>query len=180
LTDPERLAAGELVYTGVRRTPVSALVGQSTVAELGHAVAAELFATVHDVHLVLGWASEEAHDCDTADGRPATKAHAHARLARMSCADVERFSLGRARRLAREIFCFQRTIVEAALKKVAARLPQPPRTIVLAGIGDRLAGAALRCLPRGFRVIALRKKLSPSVSAAACAYALAVLAKESW
>ena len=178
LTDSGRLAAGELLYTGVRRTPVSALLGQMTVAELGHAVAAELFATMHDVYLVLGLARGEPLNCDTADGRPATRAAAHARLARMSCHDVARFSWGRARRFAREILRYQRSIVEAAINKVAARLPQSPGTIVLSGIGDSLAGAALRCLPRGFRVIALRKKLSPAVSAAACAYALAVLGEE--
>ena len=47
LTDPERLRSGELVYTGVRRTPICARFW-------GSAVAAELFATTHDVYAALG------------------------------------------------------------------------------------------------------------------------------
>ncbi|MGE3803939.1 MAG: hydantoinase/oxoprolinase family protein, partial [Gemmataceae bacterium] len=78
-TDPERLRSGELVYTGVRRTPLCALLGSS--------VAAELFATTLDVYLVLGELAENSDDCDSADGRPATKQQAHARLARMFLED---------------------------------------------------------------------------------------------
>ena len=78
-TDRERLESGELVYTGVRRTPLCALAGG----------AAELFATTLDVYLLLDWIAEDAADRNTADGRPATKAAAHARLARMLCADLD-------------------------------------------------------------------------------------------
>src|SRR5436189_45661 len=46
MTDPDRLARHELIYTGVRRTPVCAVTRES--------VAAELFATTRDVYLVLG------------------------------------------------------------------------------------------------------------------------------
>src|SRR5439155_1586656 len=44
-TDTDRLASGELVYTGVRRTPACAL--------LGGGGAAEFFATTLDVYLLL-------------------------------------------------------------------------------------------------------------------------------
>jgi probable H4MPT-linked C1 transfer pathway protein len=80
-TDPDRLRHRELLYTGVRRTPVAALLGAS--------VAAELFATTLDVYLVLGEVPEDAADRGTADGRAATRRAARARLARMLCADVE-------------------------------------------------------------------------------------------
>src|SRR5262249_53239624 len=74
-TDPERLKCGELIYVGVRRTPLCALLGIEG--------AAEVFATTLDVALILDWIPENPDDCDTADGRPATKAAAHVRLARM-------------------------------------------------------------------------------------------------
>ena len=80
LTDYDRLFSGELLYTGARRTPVCAIKPWLT--------AAELFATTLDVYLTLGLILENPEDCDTADGRPATRKHAHARLARMYCADA--------------------------------------------------------------------------------------------
>src|SRR5262249_41215090 len=79
-TDPERLRCSELTYLGVRRTPLCAIRGD---------LAAELFATTQDLFLILGWLPEEPANLNTPDGRPATRAAAHARLARMLCADLE-------------------------------------------------------------------------------------------
>ena len=76
LTDPQRLTTGELVYTGVRRTPICSVLGME--------VAAEFFATMQDAYLARGLIPERPDDCDTADGRPATRVFAHARLARQA------------------------------------------------------------------------------------------------
>lgn len=173
LTDVERLKSSELVYTGVRRTPVCAVVKSG--------VAAELFATMHDVHVLLKKLPEEPGNRDTADGRPATMACAHARLARMVCSDAERFTLAQAIRLARRTQAQQVDDVRRAVHVVAGDLPVPPSVAIVAGAGEFLARAALGSLAkrRGCRVISLRRKLSPGVSAAACAYALAVLAEAS-
>src|SRR5207249_6259169 len=95
-TDPERLRSGELVYMGVRRTPICAL--------LGSAVAAELFATTLDAYLVLDLLGEEPGNCDTADGRAATKSAAHARLARMLGGDFETCSTEETSALAQQVF----------------------------------------------------------------------------
>ncbi|HLQ46390.1 MAG TPA: hydantoinase/oxoprolinase family protein, partial [Planctomycetaceae bacterium] len=48
-TDVERLQSGELVYCGVRRTPLCALVDHVPLGDADCAVAAELFATTLDV-----------------------------------------------------------------------------------------------------------------------------------
>ncbi|MBP3959480.1 hypothetical protein J8F10_29905 [Gemmata sp. G18] len=80
-TDYDRLFSGELVYTGVRRTPVCAILPWLT--------AAELFATTLDVYVMLGNIPEDPNDHDTADSRPATRKYAAARLARMCGADLE-------------------------------------------------------------------------------------------
>src|SRR5262249_6312948 len=80
--DPERLRSRELVYRGVRRPPVCAVLGNE-------GLAAEFFATTHDVHVALGLVPEDSSDTDTADHRPATTENAHARLARMFCADLD-------------------------------------------------------------------------------------------
>src|SRR5262249_58388006 len=78
-TDTERLHASELAYTGVIRTPLCAILGTRGMAEF--------FATTRDAFLLLGRLPEDSSDCDTADGRPATRVCAEARIARMIGAD---------------------------------------------------------------------------------------------
>jgi probable H4MPT-linked C1 transfer pathway protein len=172
LTDPERLRCHELVYTGVRRTPLCAL--------LGGAAAAELFATTLDVYLVLGSVPEDADDRDTADGRPATRAAAHARLARMLCADFDTCTEEERQKLVLRALRRQTNQLGFAFGRVAARLPGPPQTVVLAGSGEFLARSVLgQQTPfPACRVVSLAEELGPEVSRAACAYALAVLAEE--
>ncbi len=170
--DPERLRCGELVYSGVRRTPLCALLGGSG--------AAELFATTLDVGLVLGTIAEDASDRDTADGRPATRAAAHARLARMLCADLETSSERQRVALAERALLRQVLLLRSAVEGVARRLPGPPRTVVLAGSGESLAGLVVQeqdAFP-ACPVVSLARELGPDGSPAACALAIAVLAAE--
>lgn len=169
-TDPERLLCRELVYTGARRTPVCALLGET--------VAAELFATTLDVYLVLGEVKENENDTDTADGRPATRAAAEARLARMLCADLETSTAADRLDLATRAAGRQAETIAAAMKHVSARLGGPPATVILAGSGEHVAARALAATGWAPRVVSLRQELSAEASAAGCACAVAVLAAE--
>jgi (4-(4-[2-(gamma-L-glutamylamino)ethyl]phenoxymethyl)furan-2-yl)methanamine synthase len=174
-TDPERLKSGELLYTGVRRTPLCAI--------LGTGAAAELFATTLDVYLLLERTPEDPADRATADGRAATRAAAHARLARMLCADAETCAPEEARKLAERVLLKQVYALTSNIQQVARKMPSPPQTLVLAGSGEFLARAALQqdVFPLDFpagRFISLTDRMGPEVSQAACAYALAVLATE--
>lgn len=172
LTDPERLKSGELVYTGARRTPVCAL--------LEGEVMAELFATTHDVYLLLKRRREDRRDCDTADGRPATRALAHARLARMLGGDPNMISTTETLDLARRVAERQARMIRAAAHRVAARLPRPPALVLTAGSGEFLAEAVTDKQTGwpGMRRVSLAQRLGEEVSQAACAYAVAVLAGE--
>jgi probable H4MPT-linked C1 transfer pathway protein len=171
-TDRERLESGELVYKGWRRTPVCAL--------MAGAGAAEQFSAMLDVYLVLGAVPEDENDRDTADGRPATQAAAHARLARMLGADLETTTEKERLELARLVSQrLVRQIVEA-VERTARRLPGPPQTVVVAGSGDFLARSVLYA-QEAFPpcpVAALSYELSPEIATAACAYAVAVLLAE--
>jgi probable H4MPT-linked C1 transfer pathway protein len=171
-TDPERLESGELVYRGVRRTPACAVLGPEG--------AAELFATTLDAYLLLGAVPEDPADLDTADGRPATRAFAHARLARMLCADLKTSTEGQRLDLARLLHGRLVGSVASALERAARRLPGRPETIILAGTGEFLARAALSSVgwPGPVTLISLGERLGPAVSAAACAHAVAVLCSE--
>jgi probable H4MPT-linked C1 transfer pathway protein len=176
-TDPARLASRELLYTGVRRTPLCALLGSDA--------ATEWFATTLDVYLVLGKLPEDEQDRHTADGRPATRSAAQARLARMLCADLESSTEEERRNLALRVCNRQMMLIREGMERLACRLPGPIGTVILAGSGEFLARAALEMpagsgsrLPASLPIVSLAEKLGPVTSAAACAYALAVLASE--
>lgn len=171
-TDPDRLTHHELVYTGARRTPVCALLD-------GHG-AAEFFATTLDVYLFLGHVPEDATDCQTADGRPATFAAAHARLARMLCGDAETTSIVDLSVLAQRVCKRQVELIAGAVLWVARELPTPPTAVVLSGSGEFLARLVLQQLTEfgDLNVLSLAHQLGPELSAAACAHAVAVLAAE--
>jgi probable H4MPT-linked C1 transfer pathway protein len=171
-TDIQRLMSGELVYTGVRRTPLCALMGERG--------AAELFATTLDVHLILGNLTEDSSDEDTADGRPATREAAFCRLARMLCSDRESSREADLVALARILADRQLEWISRGINAVVARLPSSPRAVVTAGAGAFAAQAAVKrsSLPRDIPVVCLADKIGSAASQAACAYALMTLAGE--
>jgi probable H4MPT-linked C1 transfer pathway protein len=171
-TDAQRLRSGELVYKGWRRTPLCALTDGDG--------AAELFATALDVFLALGLVAEDEADTDTADGRPATRACAHARLARMLGADADTRGERETREFAEAVRRrLVRLVVERGIEPVVGRLGRP-RCVVLGGSGELLGRAALaeQGLSGGCELVSLAERLGPAVSSAACAHAVAVLARE--
>jgi probable H4MPT-linked C1 transfer pathway protein len=82
-TDAERLSHGELVYSGIARTFLMAGPRLVPFAGRWSPLMNEWFATVADVHRLLGQLPEGADVMDAADGREKTKAASRARLARM-------------------------------------------------------------------------------------------------
>ena len=161
-TDPERLKAGELVYTGVRRTPACALMGTGG--------AAEFFATTHDVYLLLARIAEDADEIDTADGRPATKDGAHSRLARMLCGDAETITRTATFALARQLSLIQKQAIDRAARRFSFE------TLILSGVGEFLAREVFADFTGP--VVSLSERLGPERSAAACAVAVAQLLSE--
>lgn len=194
-TDYERLESWELLYTGVRRTPVCAI--------LGELVAAELFATTLDAYLTLGMIPEDPSDRDTADGRPATKACARVRLARMFCGDPETVPEKRIQECAQWVYEEQLAQLRRCEDFVRSRLrdmrssfderpfvsrlhdwddpPGRPVRIahVVSGFGEFLARKATEGLGHIGDGVSLADRLGEAVSACAPAYAVAVLAAES-
>ncbi len=177
--DTSRLVSGELVYTGVERSPVCAVADHVTYRNRTCPLAQELFATMRDVYLVLGDAEERPEDRETADGRPATRTAAIARLGRMICADSCDFSHDDALVLARQVADAQSQTVSAALQRVAANLPAPPETVILSGHGSFLARRILAQSGLSPVLVSLEEVLGADIARAATAYALAVLTRES-
>jgi probable H4MPT-linked C1 transfer pathway protein len=177
-SDTERLLAGELVYTGIERSPVCALIESAPYRGQPCPLAQELFATTLDVYLILGDIAENAADVQTADSRPATKAAARNRLGRMICADGDQFNHRDAVAIAQAASQAQIAKLVVAAEQVIARLPAPPETIVLSGHGEFLARRVLEAMSLSPKLISLAKELGRSASRCATAHALAVLARE--
>ena len=179
-TDVTRMREGELLYTGVRRTPIMAILPPG-------GVAAEYVATMHDAYLLTGDIAEDATDCDTADGRPATKAFAHARLSRMLCGDPEitpeadTLSLavtakGRQSGLIAHAVVLQ---VEQMRLLRSESLDAQRTLVVTSGSGEFQALNALRALQGPpARHVSLTSQFGPELATCAPAYAVAVLATE--
>jgi probable H4MPT-linked C1 transfer pathway protein len=177
-TDPERMVSGELVYTGVERSPICALLQHAMWRGQAIAIAQELFATTLDAYLMLGELNEEPHVNNTADGRPATRAAARDRLARMVCADRTMFDEDDARGMSAGVAVAQLHMISAGIAQVLGRLPAPPHTVVISGRGEFLARRALQTMQLPAAVVSLSSQLGADISRCATAHALAVLAKE--
>jgi probable H4MPT-linked C1 transfer pathway protein len=86
-TDTQRLAAGELVYTGLVRGFVMACADRAPFKGAWTSLINENFANMADVHRILGSLPADADMMATADGREKTREGSVARLARMVGAD---------------------------------------------------------------------------------------------
>ena len=180
LTDVARLQSGELVYAGVWRTPLCAVAHSVPFRDGYCALAAEIFATTLDIHLLLDRIPENPQNFETANGKPATKVAAHDRVARMLCCDRHEVSLEEATNIAKFLDDVIRQRLAGSLDRVVHRLPDPCKTILVSGSGSFLARQLIhdnRLTTRG-QAIALKDRYSADIADAACAYALAQLASE--
>jgi len=102
LTDYERLKRGELIYTGLLRTNIAALIKRVNLDGGYCRVSSELYAITADAHMILGTITERDYTCDTPDGRPRDIDSAYDRMARVVLCDIEELGKGRAREIAKQ------------------------------------------------------------------------------
>jgi probable H4MPT-linked C1 transfer pathway protein len=171
-TDPERLLAGELVYTGALRTNVAAIVRRVPLRGRACPIASELFAVSGDVHVLLGPLTADDYTCPTPDGRPPTPEFAAERLARVVCADGEMLGAEEVHAIAAAVAEAQVEEIAGALGRVAGRLPRPA-PVVATGLGSFLAHRAAE--RRGLPVKDLAAVLAVDVGTVAPAVAVAWL-----
>ena len=171
-TDPERLLAGELLYTGAVRTNVAAIVPRVPLRGGQCPVAAEYFAVSGDVHVLLGDLAPADYTGSTPDGRAPTAACAAGRLARVVCADVEMLAEDEIVAIARAVADAQVGQIAAAIARVAARMDGPV-DVVATGLGTFLAQRA--AVAAGLRCRGLNDVLRVDVGWAAPAVAIAWL-----
>ncbi|HEX5107647.1 MAG TPA: hydantoinase/oxoprolinase family protein [Vicinamibacterales bacterium] len=172
LTDPARLASGELVYTGAVRTPVEAIVSHVPVAGVSTAVSAEGFALSGDAHLWRGDLAEADYTWPTPDGRPAARSYAGERLARVVCADRELLDETAISDIANAVAAAQVAQIASAIGLVVKRQPML-RTAVVTGLGAFIGEAAARAA--GLTCVHLAETLGHGAARCAPAAAVALL-----
>jgi len=173
-TDLDRLLHGELVYTGVLRTPLAAVV--RSVPLRGHfcPVSSEYFAVTGDVYLVLGHIRPQDYTCPTPDGRPPTVEFARERLARLVCADIEQLTPTEIDAIATYVYESQLSQVEAAVWQVLSRLGYPTDLPVWPlGAGAFLAREVARRM--GLRLVEPPPLWNPAIERVAPCVAAAYL-----
>lgn len=175
--DWERLVSGELVYTGLVRTPVMALAPRLPFRGDLVPLMAEYFATTADIYRLTGELPEHADLHPAADGGPKTREASARRLLRMVGRDLGPCTLEEAQGLAAAAAEAQLTQLHEALAQVlsAADLPRDA-PVIGAGVGRGLARKLALRLSRPFEdagaILAGGERLA--LEAADCAPAVAV------
>jgi (4-(4-[2-(gamma-L-glutamylamino)ethyl]phenoxymethyl)furan-2-yl)methanamine synthase len=180
-TDAERLAAGELIYTGLVRSFVMAVAERAPFAGHWSPLINENFATMADVHRILGALPGDADQMATADGRAKTVEASRARLARMVGCDVDAAGEAAWSMLAQWFAEAQtRTIIDGAMLVLSHGALPADAPILGAGIGDAVVREVARRLGRrhvGFgSLLDVAPEARERASQCAPAAALAVLA----
>lgn len=150
--DATRLVAGELLYTGVVRTPLMAVTSRAPLEGEWVPLMAEYFATMADVYRLTGQLPDGADQHPAADGGEKTTAASARRLARMLGRDLESAPLQGWHQLAEWFARTQVRQIEDACDRVLSRGGVPDDApIVSAGVGRFLlpqiaAARGRRCL----------------------------------
>ena len=170
-TDFLRLAAGELVYTGLLRTRLDAILPAARIGGRSLPLAPELFSIMADARLALGQISPERYSCDTADGAGKDRQSALRRLARSVCADLEEIGEGAAIAIARQACQRQKDILVQAISRQAEE--HSLEKVVAAGTGESLIAEAAAFL--GMECVRISERYGREISNVFPAYAVARL-----
>lgn len=138
-TDLQRLKTGELIYTGILRTPLPCICSEVSLGNERIGIAAENFAIMADVYRVLGMIEEEDYVCETPDGRKKDRKSCMQRIARVFCSDMSEIGEERIIMAADAFHNKQMDLVAKGLEKVM-RLHglQRDSEIVVVGLGRRI------------------------------------------
>ena len=177
MTDWDRLLCGELLYTGMERTPVPALVRSLPHRGITRPVASECFATSLDAWLLLGSLPENSKSIITADKKPATRDAARIRLARSMLLEPASFTFTDAIEAATAIADSQTLLIQDAMRALIQN-PLPEDQVVLSGQGEFLARRVFDHMDSAPQTVSLENLLGADLSRVAPAHALAMIAQQ--
>jgi (4-(4-[2-(gamma-L-glutamylamino)ethyl]phenoxymethyl)furan-2-yl)methanamine synthase len=176
-TDAQRLAAGELVYTGLVRSFIMACADRAPFRGAWTPLINENFANMADIYRILGRLPEEADMMATADGREKTREGSRARLARMVGAD-DADADDRAWTALAQWFAERqlRSVIDAVMLVDSRHLLPADAPVVGAGIGAHIAKEIAQRIGRSWVAFDALVDGAPQARAAAlhCAPAAAL------
>jgi probable H4MPT-linked C1 transfer pathway protein len=183
--DHERLTLGELVYSGVVRTPVMALARRVPFSGYWTPLMAEHFATTADIYRLTRDLPGHADLMPSADGRPKTLEASAGRLARMLGLDASAADLSAWRRVAGFLAEAQlRNLADAGERLLSRGELAEDAPFMGAGVGRFLVRRLAERLGRtylGFEsMFAGTRTQTPDVADCAPAAAVARLAQDSF
>lgn len=170
-TDFMRLVRGELVYTGLLRTTLIALLPAARIRGDAVPLAPEQFAIAADAYLALGLISGDRYACETPDGAGKDRETALRRLARAVCADLEEIGEAGALAIAEQACDRQKEIIAEAIERQAKK--HRLSRVVAAGIGENVIAEA--CAFLGIECTMLSERYGRKISDIFPAYAVARL-----
>src|SRR5271167_3439245 len=148
-SDAERLAWGELIYTGMTRSFVMSLASRAPFRGAWTPLMNEYFASSADVHRLLDDLPDGADKMSTADGREKTVEASRARLARMIGREDDEGADSEWTGLAAWFADAQiRQVTDAALLRLSRNDVAVGAPVVAVGVGEGLAAEAARRLRR--------------------------------
>jgi probable H4MPT-linked C1 transfer pathway protein len=200
-TDSQRMQCGALVYTGIERSNVAAIVQRVPLYGSLCPVMNESFAASRDVHIWLGDMPEYHADRDTSDGQPANRLGARHRIARVVGEDGSTLADADIDAIASYIRNEQANLISRAMQQVcsmsrtekgkskSSKLSSKrqsssvgerliPDRIIVCGHGGFLLEDALRIASWNIPKLEWSKMLGEGLSRCAPAYAVAVLAQQ--
>jgi len=153
-SDLNRLISSNLLYTGLLRTPISALVSEVPFNGVMVPIASEYFAITADAYNIL---FDIDYTCETPDGRGKSKNESKARIARLLCADLDEIE-GDIEGICNFIFNSQARLIANPLRKVWQR--EANSKVYVAGVGKLLGMEAAKMI--GCTAVDLEKEVHDS------------------
>jgi probable H4MPT-linked C1 transfer pathway protein len=183
-TDAQRLAVGELVYTGLVRSFVMATATRAPLNGVWTTLINENFATMADVHRILGTLPAGVDLMATADGREKSVPASRARLARMLGTDATHVDSKSWDLVARWFAEAQiRAIADAVMLVMSTCVATSAAPVIGAGIGLDVVAEVARRLGLSWQRFDELLEVVPEARDAVChcapAAALTALASQS-
>jgi probable H4MPT-linked C1 transfer pathway protein len=173
-TDFQRLGRHELLYRGILRTNIAAMMERIELGSNNYRLSSELFAQTADANLLLGNINQEDYTCETADAAGKTLKDAARRLARVVCADNSELDHEEIMYIARQVYNHQRDELADAMVILASK--HSIDNVVGAGLGEFLVHDAAE--HAGLNCTLLSEKYSSDISKVFPAYAVAYLVND--